>query len=392
MKKLFIALFLIPFVLSCGGSSSSDKTNYWDFMVYMDADNSLNDASSPDINEMEKGISSNNIKVFVLLDDKSHNGKLYEIENGKAVELKSYGELDMGDPVTLENFILFVENNFPAKRYALDMWDHGDGWRDIKSRINRIASEDDDNGNGQTDYLFMHEMVEALENLKDSGYNLNLIGFDECDMGMIEVAYDLEDYTDAIVGSELSEPGPGWDYKKVLSYLSKNPYVDAYTFGRAIVDAYRDTYRDGTMAVYRPSDVEKIVKFINEISDSYISDSYSDHAYFKTARDNSVKFNNGTYVDLGSLAKNLYESSNKTLKDALELCSDVESIYHFSTGNYTGTSIYFPENGSYQYQYDEKCYGYSYSSPGPCYGENDYYNPFAVNHYDEFLESYYGGQ
>ena len=43
-------------------------------------------------------------------------------------ELDDLGEVDSGDPQTLTDFVTWAVTNFPAKKYALILSDHGAGW------------------------------------------------------------------------------------------------------------------------------------------------------------------------------------------------------------------------------------------------------------------------
>jgi len=54
--------------------------------------------------------------------------KLVEVEKGKLKELADWGEVDMGDPATLNRFIDEGLKIAPAKRVNLQMSDHGGGW------------------------------------------------------------------------------------------------------------------------------------------------------------------------------------------------------------------------------------------------------------------------
>src|SRR5204862_7720054 len=44
------------------------------------------------------------------------------------------------------------------------------------------------------------------------GQPLDLLGFDACLMGMVEVAFQLRGTARVLVGSQLVEPGDGWSY------------------------------------------------------------------------------------------------------------------------------------------------------------------------------------
>ena len=68
--------------------------------------------------------------------------------------------------------------------------------------------------------------------------NIDIIGFDACLMGMVEVAYQLEGNADIILGSEELEPGDGWPYDTILTELVVTPTMSSSLFASKIVDAY----------------------------------------------------------------------------------------------------------------------------------------------------------
>jgi len=116
----------------------------------MDGDNSLDGATVQDFNEMAKVGSSDNVTVVVLLDRRDEGASIYKVKKGvnldKASPLVEKGEVDMGDPDTLEDFVDYAVSQFPAEKIALVFWNHGDGWRSVKrNRIGyKAASYDED--------------------------------------------------------------------------------------------------------------------------------------------------------------------------------------------------------------------------------------------------------
>ncbi|MBC7105501.1 MAG: hypothetical protein H5T97_06160, partial [Firmicutes bacterium] len=176
------------------------------------------------------------------------------------------GELNTGDGALLTAFVSFVRDQFPARRYALVLWDHGDGWRRAEQsapprsltgiQADREAGSsqpslaerplglrgvcfDYDGADTVRDFLEVPELREALV---QAGLRLDLIGFDACLMGMAEVAYELKDAASVMVASEEVVPGDGWPYDAVLAWLGQNPSADGAALGRAIVSAYAESH------------------------------------------------------------------------------------------------------------------------------------------------------
>ena len=204
----------------------------WTFMVYLDGDNNLESCGVEDFMEMSSVGSNAQVTIVVQFDrgtnSESNGGssdygnwastKRFQVTSGQtptaAHQVSDLGEANMGSAATLQSFLEWGMNGYPASNYALVLWDHGGGW------VYGVCSDDTDSG----DSLLMPEVRQAISSAETStGKRVNLVGFDACLMGMVEVAYDLRTYSDTVVFSEETEPGQGWAYDKVLTWLATRP-------------------------------------------------------------------------------------------------------------------------------------------------------------------------
>lgn len=217
----------------------------WVFAVYLDADNNLEDCGIDDFLEMSSVGSTSNVIILVLFDrcskyDTSYDNWTYACifkvdknelpYSSNADEI--WGEVNMGSPDTLFRFINYTVKNYPAKKYALILWDHGGGYFG--------ACWDEDNGN---DRLTVSEIRQALmEARQQLGIKFSILGFDACLMGCIEIIYALRDLADIAVFSQEYEPGDGWPYDSILSYLTSNPSASPADLARRIVSYYISFY------------------------------------------------------------------------------------------------------------------------------------------------------
>jgi hypothetical protein len=71
---------------------------------------------------------------------------------------------------------------------------------------------------------------------------VDVLAFDACMMQMAEVAFEVKDLTEVIVGSEETVPGFGFPYDTFLGALTKNPDMSAETLGAATVEAFKKFY------------------------------------------------------------------------------------------------------------------------------------------------------
>lgn len=211
----------------------------WTFMVYMAADNNLEPDGIRDFNEMEMIGSNPYLNIVVQFDRapgyNDSNGdwkdtKRFlvikdddtEIINSPIVE--NISEANMADPQVLLNFVNWSITNYPAEHYFLDLWGHGKGWLGV--------SWDQDSGN---QWLPMDGIKSVLPKFKD---RIDVVGFDNCNMAMIEVYTQFLGYVDYIVGSEKEEDAWGWPYDAIFADLSADPQTSPVNLSTMIVTHY----------------------------------------------------------------------------------------------------------------------------------------------------------
>jgi len=240
-------LLIVPFIClllagcNSGGDGDSDDTlpepsasADWTYMVYMGADNNLSTAGLFDLNEMETAGSGEKVNIVLQAEFSSfytdfsaigHDGYGGETlrflvkndGNPDNVNLnagKSIGNVDMGSPAALTNFIKWAAASYPAKHYALVIWDHGAGWK--KSALFKGAVQDETSDS----FMSLPMLAGAV---RSAGVPLDVINFDACLMAMYEVAFEFSGLTDYMVFSEEVEPGEGDPYDTILSALKNRP-------------------------------------------------------------------------------------------------------------------------------------------------------------------------
>ena len=222
----------------------------WTVMVYLAADNDLEVFALEDLNEMELVGSTGAVNLVVQLDraegfyassdDDWTDTRRYRVAQdlrfssiGSAV-VSTLGETNHGDPDTLVAFVTWAMRTYPAEHYALILWNHGAGWSGFGSDFS-----------ADSDGLSLAELDSALNAIHaDTGAAFDLIGFDACLMGQLDVLHVLAPYADYAVVSEETEPGNGWDYVAFLDMLVQNPAADGEALGRAIIDSFMAFYTE----------------------------------------------------------------------------------------------------------------------------------------------------
>jgi clostripain len=226
--------------------SSKALDKKWTIMIYMDGDNNLEGMAIDDLLELESGGGSNSdINVVVMIDrhyqydtrfDDWAEARTYYVQPNTGPGLDSYivrpsGEVDMGDGQTLRDFISFVRTSYPADNYYLDIWNHGSG-------IFGACVDDTDGG-----MLTVDEIQTAIKGATGS-VGLDVISYDCCLMGTMEVAWEMADYCDYFIASEQNVPGDGFEYDLILNGLNTDTSMTPYELSQVIVDAYEQKYSD----------------------------------------------------------------------------------------------------------------------------------------------------
>lgn len=266
----------------------------WTVMVYMAGDNSLDPEGVTDLKEMKKVGSSDKLNIVAQFDRVAgHVARRYYLRKGGVVTgdaVDSLGAVNTGDPKCLIDFIQWAIKNYPADRYLLVLWNHGQGWDDtdiyagerfrslrrlasgpirhavfhtpVRRALEKADSDQkaraillDDNAK---DFLDNQEMKKVLaDTAKLLGRKLDIFGMDACLMSMAEVGYQVKQSVDFTVGSEQTEPGAGWPYSTILSALTKNPAMSPSDLSTLIVSKYLASYAEADGVTFSACDLTK---------------------------------------------------------------------------------------------------------------------------------------
>lgn len=327
----------------------------WTILIYLDGDNNLDSAGVDDMEEMEEIGSNDYIDIVVLFDRASSGAKLWHVMPGSSVEIQNLGEVNMGDPQTLINFVSTAVELFPAKRYLLDLWDHGSGWSDKDDpRPNKGVCWDDSNGG---DYLDNDELDSAMTQIFSIiGKKVDIIGFDACLMQCIEIGHYLADSADYMVGSEQTEPWDGWEYNDFLDDLAADPQMTPEELGTAIVDAYyNESSANSTLSIIDLTMMNEVVTQVNSFASTLTN--CSCNSQLNTLADNTRKFS-GIYKDFYNFCDKVATSSLPTdVKNAATAMKGVlDNFIVYSASYYAnayGVTIYYPTPSGYDDSYDD---------------------------------------
>ena len=251
MKKVLTAILIASLCLGFAAVTSfaSETTKKWTFMVFLNADNDLDEFGAIDISEMERAAVSPNVNIVVQIDRMNKPARRYLASSREAKAddwglksklVENIGEVDMGDYKELIKFVKWSSENYPAENYMLVVWNHGAGWKKRSERFALKGISYDDQSNNHITTKNLGAALSAIHGIL--GKPLDVFGMDACLMQMIEVAYELKDNARFIVASEETEPGDGWPYELVLAPLAQDASISSESLARLIPQAYFQSY------------------------------------------------------------------------------------------------------------------------------------------------------
>ncbi len=226
-----------------GGGGGAPES--WTILVYMVADNNLEPFGVSDLIEMAQataaaGNGSPEVRFVVQADRAAgyssesvgslgnwESTRRLVVRNGGFEPVAELGELNMGDPGVLSDFLQWGMSSYPADRYMLVFWDHGSGWPGFGG----------DSSTATDDLLTLTELHSGLQAGLGSGPRLEIIGYDACLMATYEVAKTMQPYAKYLLASEELEPGTGWDYRSFAKLLAGGTVTPAQ-LGQEVVDGF----------------------------------------------------------------------------------------------------------------------------------------------------------
>lgn len=320
---VFILSLVVLSVLLVRSSQATriESTESWTFMVYLDADNSLDPYASYSLGLMEEVGSTRTVNVIVLWDGLYKPAYMYKVIKGGLELVKGFGlngvEVNMGDPYTLKTFVDFSVGKFKADHYVLVLWDHGND-------VSGVCWDDTNSG----DHLTHPEVATAL-----SGYHIDILAFDACLMAMVEVAYEYNQYglnNDYLVGSENYVPVYGYPYNTMLSDLNQNPAMPELEVAQMMVYRYAEFYTPrahfdggvmGTLSAIDIYKVDEVVADLAVMTDALMVDIQGNHEMISAARGEGnlpwSEYGWDLYVDLPTFVENItITTSDSTIRSA----------------------------------------------------------------------------
>ncbi len=337
-------------------SKIQDRT----IMVYMIGSNLESEAAAASLDIMEMrdaNFDSEHTRVLVytggtrrwaLSEISAEENAIFEIVDGDLHKVQTYDKHLMTDPQNIIDFVDYAYENYPADLYDLVFWDHGGG---------PIFGYGVDENSISGVPMKLPTLAKALAGTKlvVAGKKFDMIGFDACLMGSVEVAKALSPYSDYMVASEEVEPGDGWDYGFLDDLGKERKAKSTEELGRSIIDNYIAYYEDydynvdTSLSLIDLKRVDKLVGSVDELFSNVKEEinaqtfsQYSrlmtrDRVYGYTGRDSQSY----DLVDLMDLCGSLQGKYGDKVNEIRNNFNDMVLYSKSNMNNTNGLSVYF---------------------------------------------------
>ncbi len=311
---------------------------------------SLEESQLKNLEELAERGSGSSLNIVVQMDrgtklsrylrnsysDPNYSGaKRYVVERNKFVVHQKPGEVNMGDPEQLLDFMAWTAENYPARNYILIVNAHGSGmlsWRGTGS-VNDSVPGRVDLGLGRyvgyddtdKDCLTIFELSQVFKNFAEKhngGKKLDMFAADACNAAGVEALYQFRDGLDFLVASPATVPGHGFRYTAIVDAVYRNPQITPQEMGAVITKSFIDRAGGGNLlGCFR-------TEAAAELADSVSSMAREMFRAHQETRDGSLSgltgYSDDKYWDLDRVAKAIVNgragfssaSNRQALRDA----------------------------------------------------------------------------
>ncbi|MHA1221184.1 MAG: clostripain-related cysteine peptidase, partial [Candidatus Heimdallarchaeota archaeon] len=213
---------------------------------------------------------------------------------------------------------------------------------------------DDTTGSGEC--LTINEIQTAIKGATTAyAETIDVLSFDCCVMGMIEIAYEIRNYCDYLVFSEESIPFDGYNYEPIIAGLQADPTIDPLNFSKLIVDEYANEYDTVESTCLSVIDLSKILATIPYVRNfaGNLTQAIGEYEYdfmANMARGRTRAFYDSIFIDIIDFANrlNYFVDLEMVNLAANELIPVIEETiaYNWQHDSFDGTahglSIFLP--------------------------------------------------
>lgn len=155
---------------------------------------------------------------------------------------------------SLSDFVIWAKQKFPAKHYVLILWSHGGGTSGFCDKY---------------DLMTLRELQQAYTTIANHG-KLDLVAYDTCFMGAIEVAEITKTVANFMLVSVEVIPSYGFDYKYFMNNLIQNPNLRACELIQTgYIQQIKDDNRKVTLSLTDLRQLDSFYKEFNKVAKTF---------------------------------------------------------------------------------------------------------------------------
>ena len=372
MKKCVIYLALLLFVFASCEKIEPEKTRR-SLLIYIAANNSLSSYMQQSVDLIAKGYvpDENNRDEVLLVFTHSYNGEptLYHYysdrkEGVQREVLETFEDtFNSADIESFRRVRSIAEEYFPSAKHDLVLWSHASGWLPVGyysspepyisvSQTNMGEYEEFEhiavNQSFGADHNVEMDIIELAASLPDNYYNLVI--FDCCLMGCVEVAYQFRNKCRYMIFSPTEILSSGFPYNTIIEKCFKQPDIQGY--GGICLDYFNmyDTQtgvnRSATVSLVDCSLLEGLATLCKSIFDNNREAMASVNRgmiqkYYRYNKDFFFDMEDyiSAFADAESLSK-LHDALDK----AVPVKYATDNFIGMPINKYSGLSIYIPKS------------------------------------------------
>ena len=362
--KRFIYKYTLLFVLilclaACHGEDEERQIVGRTVIVLMPSADDLKTYLEGNVNEMAEAVATGaltNSRLVVCKATGKSRVVLIELweDQGKCVRdtIRMMESIDLTTATGIMGMLMTVKDMAPAHRYSLVVGGHGMAWLPA-GVIPTLPYPSLAKGNLPLTRWIGGKVVDSQtdistlsDGIKQAGMHMDYILFDDCHMSSVEVAYELREVTDYLIGCPTEIMAYGFPYRQCLKYITGNPDY------KILCETFHDFYSNyktpcGTVAVTDCRELEKLALLARNINESALSSSGIEESQRMDGYEPPL------FYDLGDVYSHLSTDSNWRVAFYEQLERTIPFKAH--------TPTYYSANGK---QYEIKCFSGLNTSQG----------------------------
>ncbi|MGM0599117.1 MAG: clostripain-related cysteine peptidase [Candidatus Rifleibacteriota bacterium] len=216
-------------------------------MYYIAGDNDLSNYLNSNLARIKEAGAPEGGEILVQADFPIDGMKRLVLQKDDWLELGAMQDIDSSSAAVVADFVAFSRRAFPAAKYALIISSHADGWKQANDLRASLITDDTSQTRGNP--VEIAAWINGANKQFDGFIRpLELLVFDACNMGLIEIAWEFKDCAEYLVFSQAFVPGNGFPHDQILNEIEQTNTAEssAESLGKIFCQQYRDLYLDGT--------------------------------------------------------------------------------------------------------------------------------------------------